>query len=91
MKKDKYIILIVIYISVIADAWRDRLMHEVFAYHWNILQWQWHFAKWLAMFSLWGLLSFIWFREVKVWYKTIIIFVLFAILCSVTWDLIYPY
>ena len=87
----RYVILIIIYISVIADAWRDKLIPELLYKkygEWTPVQWQYHLVKWLSMFSLWILLSYIWFHVEHYKYE-IGIFCIFAGICSLTWKWIY--
>ena len=85
--KNKYLIPVVIYVSVIGDAFRDRFMSDI--YRWTEPQWWWHIAKWGSMFSLWGLLTWLWFKSVGVNSKTLALWAVFTIICNVTWNLIY--
>ena len=85
-----YIILIVIYISVVADSMRDRLMPELYVKYpdWTPKQKRWHWYKRISMFSIWVFMSWKFFNG-NYSIENIVIFVMFAIFCNISWKAIY--
>ena len=91
MTIEQIIILIVIYISVVADSMRDGMMKELYikiSGKWTKKQWRWHGCKWVSMFSLWTFMSFKFF-DGNYNINNIVIFIAFALFCRWSWKLIY--
>jgi len=91
------IILIIIYVSVISNAYMDRIMPELYVRFkhrwflgWTKKQWQWHLAKWLCVFSIWGYMSYHWF-DVTEWELKRQIFTFFIGFCSLSWGMVYKW
>lgn len=83
-----WIILIIIFITTILDAFRDRWIPKICrGDDWFL----WHFVKWGAFFLPLILLSYFWLKSYNFQIVYIITFILFAILCNITWRFIYKY
>jgi sensor histidine kinase YesM len=83
-----WIILIIIFIATILDAFRDRWIPKVCRGEDWLL---WHLAKWGAFFPPLILLSYFWLKYYNFQMSYIFIFLLFAILCKIIWKIIYKY
>ena len=84
----EWIILVVILITTILDAFRDRWIPKVCrGDDWLM----WHIVKWGAFFLPLLLLSYFWLEYQN--FKTIYIFafIVFAILCNIIWRSIYRF
>ena len=79
------LILAIIFIAVVFDAYRDSWVHR----HPNIGWLRWHLVKWISFFSPLILLSYFYFLKGGFTAVTIIVFVVFIIICYLVWRLIY--
>ena len=94
------IITFVFFISVFADAKRDKIMPDLFInreikkdflwWFWSETQIEWHIYKWLSMFSLWIFLSYK-FIELLGGFNFINIFTFFwlSLICRTIWKFVY--
>lgn len=79
------IILVIILISVIFDAYRDSWIHRKPGISWL----RWHLVKWTAFFSPLVLLSYFYFQEGDFSVAMVVIFLVFALVCLFVWRRIY--
>jgi hypothetical protein len=79
------IILFIIFVSVIFDAYRDSWVHRKPEIGWL----RWHLVKWVSFFSPLILLSYFYFRIGGLTRLAIAIFLIFAAICYVVWRMIY--
>ncbi len=83
-----WIIVAVILLTTILDAFRDRWLPKVCrGEDWLM----WHLVKWGAFFLPLALLSFFWLRSFHFQTVYILAFVVFAVGCKIVWRLIYNY
>ena len=90
MTIEQTIILIILYISNCFDSMRDRIMPELYIKYseWTPKQWNFHIFKWISMFSIWIFMSWKFFNG-NYNIENIVIFVMFAIFCNISWKAIY--
>jgi hypothetical protein len=83
-----WVIVVVILLTTILDAFRDRWLPKVCrGEDWLM----WHLVKWGAFFLPLGLLSYYWLSAYHFQTVYIIGFAIFAVLCKIVWRLIYNY
>ncbi|MBN2010884.1 hypothetical protein JW960_16165 [candidate division KSB1 bacterium] len=83
-----WIIPIAIIITVIMDAVRDRwLPKRCRGEAW----FEWHAVKWIGFFSPLIVLSYFWLDYFHFRTRYIIIFVGFALICNLLWDVFYNF
>lgn len=95
------LILIIIFISVIADAKRDRIMPLLFKdgtipqkflwWIWTKNQIKWHLWKWLSVFSVWTYLSVLIIKYSYGFndFRSYCVLVFFAVFCNLIWKYTY--
>ena len=94
------IVLVIIFLSVIADSKRDKIMPKLYKdssmpkkflwWTWKTTQVSWHCWKWLSMFILWIYLSyrFFYLNGFGNIYSSFI-FIPFMYMCRISWRYIY--
>lgn len=79
------VILFIIFISVVFDAYRDSWIHRKP----NISWLRWHLVKWVSFFSPLILLSYFYFVKGGFTVVTVVVFAVFIIVCYLVWRWIY--
>lgn len=81
------IILILNLIFVISDALRDKGVARLWEW------WHWHFCKWLSFFGQQILIIYFFFKSelLEKKPKSILYLILYAILCSISWNIFYNF
>jgi hypothetical protein len=76
---------IVLYISVIANAFHDKWITPRTSW------WMWHVCKWIMVFSVWGMLVLVWWCKRGCRWHDIHLILLFAGFCGVSWRVVYKH
>jgi len=83
-----YIILLLVCISVLADALRDRWMPARMR---GEMWWPWHLAKWTSSFFMWLLATGLVWASMKFDFLILVELILFGGILKISWNFLYRF